>query len=177
MLIRTKPFRRMLQAAIVGSLCVFTVSYSATQNEDALEAEQLMGALYCLTTETAPGGGMDLKRFGDPLKVRYVYGVHDPAVDKPNSLHLMIFSKDKKSAVLWEMLVPSLCDERGYVIYNVTSFKMQSKKWIVDAEQSLGGLYTYERVQKLADLIATKKEVEVPRKQVRDERTRCNSTL
>jgi len=66
-----------------------------------ISRDHLLKVLDCLTRE---GLGPEFAG-GQFLRMRYLYGVVDPAVDKPNLLHLIVYGVDGESAQTYEVFI------------------------------------------------------------------------
>ena len=124
--------------------------------EETLSREELTVALYCMDGQSSVES---VKQFsgGDYFRLRYTYGVHDPATDRPNELHLAIYSKDDHSAWLYEMLLEK--NPEGYLVTWVNSAQLERKRGEWRVKETLGGIYSYERVRKLANWLYKERKI------------------
>lgn len=125
---------------------------------------QLLRAIDCLTRRDLPVG-LDPK-FSDPrsYRIRYSYRLHNPKVRIGNQLHLMVYGKDGRSALLYEILIEAQAARENFVITTVASLEKRANRWVVT--QTLGGGYSYRDVQALADAIAKTPKRVIPRSAV-----------
>lgn len=147
---------------------------SAEQKERTLRpsSEVIADALYCMVTgKNYKVGGAAAQRTYD---VRYVYGVVDPNVDRPNELHIVSYGTKETSAWLCELLVEPRNDG-GYVFTWVNSARLRRKKGIWVVEDTLGGIYSYRRVQKLAERISREKQISISLQNVNPADLICKS--
>ncbi len=148
-------------------LCAGTPAGANTGHPAAKRVEQTLhpsptmiaDALYCMEAKDSPAKSRPAEQ-RMAYQVRYVYGVVDPNVDKPNELHLISYDADGASAWLYELLVDAR-NGGGYALTWVNTARLQRKKgqWVI--EDTLGGIYSYQRVQKLVERISREHEMSI----------------
>jgi len=133
---------------------------------------ELTQALDCLTRKGARLG-LD-PSFADErtYRLRYFYGVRDSDVDRENELHLIVYGRDHQSALLYELLITGKADCPHFEFINTGSLKLSKRRWLV--RETLGGVYSYKRVQQLVDFISKTRVVRLPRSEVVQSCTECS---
>ncbi len=107
----------------------------------------LLRVLECLTHKSAPIGLYRDYSGPKSFRVRYLYGTLDPS-DRENELHLVVYGKDGRSAILYEILI----EPQILTLVNAGSVEKRRGRWVVTETQ--GGVYSYERAQRLIEAIA-----------------------
>jgi hypothetical protein len=120
-------------------------------------------ALYCMERENPPTTTNESDR--RTSRIRYIYGVVDPNVDLTNELHIMSYDSDKESAWLYELLIERNGNS-GMTLTWINTARLQRKdeQWTV--QDTLGGVYSYQRIDNLVERILHQKEqvVSIPSK-------------
>jgi hypothetical protein len=107
-------------------------------------------ALYCME-------GVQPSSTKSAYHIKYIYGVVDPRVDKPNELHLISYDENMKYAWMYEFLVEPNIDSGATLTWiNTARLRQKDGHWTV--KDTLGGVYSYQRVQDLAQRISKQEE-------------------
>ncbi len=153
---------------LFAGLAVLVTCGIAQENREGRERgtlhNELTQLLDCLTRK---GARLPLDpSFADEktYRVRYFYGVRDPNVDRENELHLIVYGRDHQSALLYELLITGKTDCPHFEFINTASLKLSKGRWLVT--ETLGGAYSYKRVQQLVDFISKTSLIGVPRTEV-----------
>jgi hypothetical protein len=161
--------------SVLVAACVGYASPRAGRqsNDRKVNPKVLTAALYCAEPNAT---AESVKSFSGVAgyKVRYLFGVEDPATDRANELHIVSYSKSKNHAWLYEMLV----DENAQGEYTLTwlnSAKLLRKGKLWTVSDTLGGIYSYERIRKLVGEIAKTEEIRVPYWQGKPAGVSCKS--
>lgn len=137
---------------------------SGRRPSGAITHKELTQVLDCLTRKGQPLGLAPSFANEQRYRLRYFYGVRDPSVDRQNELHLVVYGKDGRSALLYELLITGKLDCPHFEFINTASLKLRKGHWSVT--ETLGGVYTYKRIQQLVDFISTKRVIQVPADEV-----------
>lgn len=151
-MLSTKSF---VSCTVLAALAVLVVRASHAQERHKVTKHELAGALYCLHRRSDPSWIQEFSG-GEYFRVRYIFGIVDPAADQPNKLHLVIYSKDSTTAWLYEFLVERGSRETLLTWVNSAQLRKEGTQWKVT--ETLGGTYGYRRVYELANRIAKEKE-------------------
>jgi hypothetical protein len=149
---------------LIAGLAVLAAWPIAQANRESRERgithNELTQVLDCLTRKGARLG-LD-PSFADEkaFRVRYFYGVRDPDVDRENELHLIVYRRDQHSALLYELLITGKTDCPHFEFINTASLKLSKGRWVV--RETLGGVYSYKRVQQLVNFISKTSLIRVP---------------
>jgi hypothetical protein len=147
-------------------------SGSGVANE-TVEPRMLAAAMYC----AEPNATADsVRNFSGGLfyKVRYFFGIQDPATDRANELHIASYSRNGAQAWLYEMLVQEEPPGKYTMTWlNTAKLSRSGKSWTVS--DTLGGIYSYKRVAKLANAISNLPEIQVPFANENTSRIVCNN--
>lgn len=111
-----------------------------------LSPSVIADALYCMEGENSDAS--TISRSEQAFRVKYIYGVVDPKVDMVNELHLISYKADMKSAWLYELLMERT-GSSGVTLTWINTARLEHKegRWVI--EDTLGGVYSYQRIQNL----------------------------
>lgn len=137
------------------------LGFSAQPDQQASERkvrkELLMAALYCAepnaTSESVRSFSGDLA-----YKVRFLYAYQ--TTNRHNKLQIVSYSKNEDRAWLYEMLVNE-GTQGQYTLTWLNTAKLRRKGRLWTVSDTLGGIYSYQRVRRLVNRIARTREVRV----------------
>lgn len=169
--------RTLINRCLVGTfLLVIAVGFSKDElqgkhSEAPSEPPEVIAALGCLT-QSEMKLRLDPAFAGDEAyRIRFVIGVKDPSVDRANELHMIVYGKDRLSALLYEALAEHGKGHINLQFINTASLRLKNGRWMV--EETLGGVYSYSRVQDLVDIISKTQALNVPRSHVSQSNGNC----
>ena len=151
---------------LFAGIAVFMTCGIARENrtenrERAALHTELTQALNCLTRREVRLG-LD-PSFADEkaYRVSCFYGVRDPDAGRDNELDLIVYGRDRRSALLYELLVAGNAACPHFSLINAASLKLNHGRWLVT--ETLGGAYSYKRIQQLADSLSKRSVMRIPR--------------
>ena len=165
-----------ISAAFVLMLVCLNLAFGDSKKQRSpkkLTDEQLIRVLDCITKKL-PGIPLDSKySAGTYYRVRYIFGVvtigEETYADQ--SLILAVYARDSQNAVLYEIYVDKEQGCEKFIVANTATLHRDPKGWYV--QETGGGVYTINRVQKLVDLISKTEEVRMPRSKVTSTCAKC----
>ncbi len=147
--------------------------HSKHHSPKRLTEEQLIRALDCITRKL-PGMPLD-SRYSGPTyyRVRYIFGAVTIGEEtySDQSLILAVYARNGRYAALYEMYVDKEQGCEKFIVANTATLRKNRKGWYV--QETGGGVYTINRVQKLVELISKTEDVHIPRSKVTSTCAKC----
>jgi hypothetical protein len=164
--------RTLMNDVFAIALCAFAwlVSPVANAQQQAVPVETLTQAVSCIAHHEFAFKRTPAFAELKSLRVAYLFGKLDEA-DKPNELHLMIYGGDKKSAMVYEVLVESHFGKKSFNVVNVGVLDKRDAGWTV--RETNGGTYSYARVQELVEKLSARAPVTFRRSDLKNEGATC----
>ncbi len=142
---------------LIPIIALFVIGASS-QAQERLTSSDIGNVLQCLDTKLS-GIGYAPPRFDEnSFRVRYILGVVDKEQDKKNELHLVVYGKGEKKALLYEVYFDR--DARPS-IYIGEMGTLKQEKGLIEPDEIWGGVGTYRQVKRLLRLISARPAVTV----------------
>lgn len=138
-----------------------------------MSVAKIGSVLHCLESKLADFDYTPPRINGNQYRVRYLYGIQHPWTDENNELHLLVYGDGEKSATLYEVYFETR--ERKPVITLGLTGKFTEKQGRLIPHEILFGIGTYQRIQKLADVMGKRRLVEIPVRYLQPGKAVCDA--
>ena len=140
-----------------------------------MSVARIGNVLHCLKSKLADYDYAPPLIDGSHYRVRYFYGIQHPWTDENNELHLLVYGDGEKSATLYEVYFESI--QRKPVITFGLIGKLEKEKGHLVAHEIQFGIGTYDRIQKLSQVIGQRRAVMIPARYVQPGKDACDDLL
>jgi len=147
--------------------------YAQTNSHKAINAARIGNVLHCLQSKLGDLDYLPPRIDANRYRVRYFYGIQHPWTDENNELHLLVYGEGEKSATLYVVYFESR--ERKRVITLGLTGKLIRKNGQLVPKEILFGIGAYDRIQRLANVIAKERAVAIPAVYVRPGKAVCDA--
>jgi hypothetical protein len=151
---------RVILVLVALALCL---GGAAARTPDKLTDPELGNVLYCLDTKLNAIGYPPPRFEGNSFRVRYALGIVDKNEDKKNELHLVVYGKGEKRAILYEVYF----DHDGRPsIYIGEVGTLKQEKGVMEPDEIWGGVGSYYKVKRLLRVVSAKPAITIPASEV-----------
>jgi hypothetical protein len=144
-----------------------------THRGEAVNPARIGNVLHCLQSKLGDLDYLPPRPTPDEYRVRYFYGIQHPWTDERNELHLLVYGEGERSATLYEVYFETREGKPVISLGLAGKFTAEDKR--LEPSEILFGIGTYDRIRKLASVIAKKPAVAIPGAYVRPGKAVCDA--
>lgn len=155
---------RGLGLVFVTTVLILQTCCFGKQRTEDNNATNISGIIICLTSRSNPHALSANFLPADSVTLRFTRGVIDEATDKKDEIHLIIYRRDGNAGFLIELQPEKGPDGDRYTEINRGSVAKERTHWVI--KETLGGIYSYDRAQRVVDKISASKLVTVSKSEL-----------